>query len=211
MSIEEEAVKVEAPQEEEQDDKAAATKTVDGAEAEKLQKQKAKEEEQRKRREDAEKKAAEDEARRKQEEAKRQAELEELRTEVQGSMEIPATAVQQMSEGLIGASEPTMEQLTKKLLALQAAQANIIELLAKEDRKVMTLPHMAEVAQALAHVPVYTKRLQEMRKDMDSLTNRVKGMRKRAAKLYTKKQQEDNTAAQKRQQLLEQEKERLQA
>ncbi|EKX48935.1 hypothetical protein GUITHDRAFT_151732 [Guillardia theta CCMP2712] len=65
---------------------------------------------------------------------------------------------------------------------------------------------MAEVAQALAHVPLYTKKLEDMRKDMDSITNRVKGMRKRAAKLYTKKQQEDNSAAQRRQAELLQEK-----
>lgn len=35
----------------------------------------------------------------------------------------------------------------------------------------MTLPNMAEVAQALSHVPVYTKKLLEMRKDMDDITN----------------------------------------
>ena len=74
---------------------------------------------------------------------------------------------------------------------------------------------------------MYTQRLLEMRQEMDAITQRVKGMRKRAAKLYTKKQQvrhailitsnlfltdqsrqtlqEDNTAAQKRQASLERE------
>ena len=33
----------------------------------------------------------------------------------------------------------------------------------QEDRKVMTLPHMADVAQALSHVPSYTKKLQVVR------------------------------------------------
>jgi len=54
-------------------------------------------------------------------------------------------------------------------------------------------------------VPMYTQRLHEMRQEMDAITQRVKGMRKRAAKLYTKKQQEDNTAAQRRQATLERE------
>jgi hypothetical protein len=52
---------------------------------------------------------------------------------------------------------------------------------------------------------MYTQRLLEMRQEMDAITQRVKGMRKRAAKLYTKKQQEDNTAAQRRQASLERE------
>ena len=112
---------------------------------------------------------------------------------------------QNLTSGLNGLNAEALQHVAEVLKSLQMKQVALIEQLAQEDRKVMTLPHMAEVAQALAHVPSYTKKLQDIRKDMDAVSNRVKAMRKRAAKLYTKKQQEDNTAAQQRQMAMQSE------
>jgi hypothetical protein len=128
-------------------------------------------------------------------------EIRALAAEGDALCKFPPEAIQNLSSGLNGLNAEALQHVAEVLKSLQAKQVALIEQLAQEDRKVMTLPHMAEVAQALAHVPSYTKKLQDIRKDMDTVSNRVKAMRKRAAKLYTKKQQEDNTAAQQRQQM----------
>ena len=70
--------------------------------------------------------------------------------------------------GLNGLNAEALQHVAEVLKSLQMKQVALIEQLAQEDRKVMTLPHMAEVAQALAHVPSYTKKLQDIRKDMDA-------------------------------------------
>lgn len=194
-----------APENKEQDAKAKKKAAEEAAEAKRKAAEEAAEA---KRRllaeEEAKRRAAVEEARRVAE-AKRQAELEELKKEASAMYQLDEKAVPQMTTGFVGLTQPVIDSCCSKLSELQSAQAELIELLAQEDRKVMTLPHMADVAQTLALVPIYTQRLLEMRQEMDAITLRVKNMRKRAAKLYTKKQQEDNTAAQRRQASLERE------
>jgi hypothetical protein len=96
--------------------------------------------------EEAKRRAAEEEARRVAE-AKRQAELEELKKEACEIYRLDEQAVPQMTAGFVGITQPIIDSCCSKLSELQTAQAELIELLAQEDRKVMTLPHMAEVAQ----------------------------------------------------------------
>jgi hypothetical protein len=96
--------------------------------------------------EEAKRRAAEEEARRVAE-AKRQAELEELKKEASEIYRLDEQAVPQMTSGFVGITQPIIDSCCSKLSELQTAQAELIELLAQEDRKVMTLPHMAEVAQ----------------------------------------------------------------
>ena len=160
--------------------------------------------------EDAKKKAAEAEARKVAQEKHRE-ELQGLRKEAGSIYSMDSDGIDKLSEGFIGLTSPAADDVSRMLSELQAAQLGLVELLAQEDRKVMTLPDMAEVAQALSHVPVYTAKLLEMRQDMDAITSRVKKMRKRAATVYTKKQQEDNSMAQIRQANLEDQKRALES
>eukprot|EP00918_Siedleckia_nematoides_P046177 GHVU01101256.1.p1 GENE.GHVU01101256.1~~GHVU01101256.1.p1 ORF type:complete len:209 (-),score=71.22 GHVU01101256.1:414-1040(-) len=139
----------------------------------------------------------------------REEEMKALKAEGDELSAFPPETIKTLASGLQGLNAEALEHMAQVLSSLQAKQVALIEQLAQEDRKVMTLPHMADVAQALAHVPTYTKKLQDIRKDMDAVSNRVKTMRKRAAKLYTKKQQEDNSAAQQRQLALQAERSAL--
>ena len=96
--------------------------------------------------EEAKRRAAAEEARRVAE-AKHKAELDELRKEASEIYHLDEQAVPQMTSGFVGITQPIIDTCCSKLSELQTAQAELIELLAQEDRKVMTLPHMAEVAQ----------------------------------------------------------------
>mmetsp|Transcript_9234 Transcript_9234/g.22345 ORF Transcript_9234/g.22345 Transcript_9234/m.22345 type:complete len:246 (+) Transcript_9234:72-809(+) len=149
-----------------------------------------------------EKRAAEEAAReaaRKEANEKRAAEIAGLRKETKDLYKIDDKSIDQLSEGFVGLTSPASDEVGAMLNQLHEAQIRLVQLLAQEDRKVMTLPNMAEVAQALSHVPHYTQKLLEMRTEMNDISNRVKNMRKRAARVYTKKQQEDNSVAQTRQ------------
>ena len=84
----------------------------------------------------------------------------------------PPETIKMLSLGLNGLNAEALQHVAAVLRDLQLKQLALIEQLALEDRKVMTLPHMAEVAQALSHVPTYTKKLQDLRKDMDAISNR---------------------------------------
>mmetsp|Transcript_22086 Transcript_22086/g.52989 ORF Transcript_22086/g.52989 Transcript_22086/m.52989 type:complete len:217 (-) Transcript_22086:115-765(-) len=132
-----------------------------------------------------------------------------VRAEMSALYTPDAEALQALASGLVGVTAPLVEATAERLHLLHSKQLALIARLAQEDRKVMTLPHMADVAQALAHVPVYAARLQEMRADMHAITARVKAMRKRAQKLYTKKQQEDAITMQSRQAAIQKDKEAL--
>ena len=85
------------------------------------------------------------------ERAKRLAELEALRQESLQIYKVDESAVAQMADGFIGLTQPVVDSCCVQLAQLQGSQTELIELLAQEDRKVMTLPHMAEVAQVLSH------------------------------------------------------------
>ena len=142
-----------APENKEQDPKEIAKAKKKAAEEAAEAKRKAAEEAlEAKRRllaeEDAKRRAAAEEARRVAE-AKRQAELEELKKEASTIYHLDDQAVPQMTSGFIGITQPMIDSCCSKLSELQSAQTELIELLAQEDRKVMTLPHMAEVAQVI--------------------------------------------------------------
>ena len=99
-------------------------------------------------------------------------EIQALAAEGDAICSFPPETIKNLSTGLDGLNSEALQYVAAVLHSLQAQQVAIIEQLAHQDRKVMTLPHMADVAQALSHVPSYTKKLQDIRKDMDAVSNR---------------------------------------
>jgi len=106
------------------------------------------------------------------EKKEKEEEIKALEEEGDKLCAFPPETIKMLSLGLNGLNAEALQHVAAVLRDLQHKQLALIEQLALEDRKVMTLPHMAEVAQALSHVPTYTKKLQDLRKDMDAISNR---------------------------------------
>eukprot|EP00056_Hartaetosiga_gracilis_P023084 m.35060 g.35060 ORF g.35060 m.35060 type:complete len:221 (-) comp9985_c0_seq2:243-905(-) len=113
--------------------------------------------------------------------------------------------VSSLSEGLLEMWEPRLNSLRSTLAEISEAQRELLTTVREEQTLLVDNEAFASVAAVMAKIPLYSHKIDTIRKDMVSLQEKSKKLKKRADKLALKRTQRAEDEAKRQRHAIERE------